>query len=196
MTSVKDYEHLLIARFVASFEKLDELTATEGIYPIAWQLAVGDPDEYGQKRWRPIKVISKAENLEPIYSNLPARFPRLYEQLVLSYRWADVDLQSFTLLANPPGTDLGGLLHEISKDKALWNCLRKAGYVQFGKGPDLDYDPVCFDMSSRKNKGRDSRIVKIDHEQILCHDRVKIVGELAPSFEKLVLATIEKAGIY
>jgi hypothetical protein len=44
-------------------------------------------------------------------------------------------------------------------------------------------------MKSRK-QGGDCRIVKIDHEQILCNYRVKIVSELAPSFYELVLQTI------
>jgi hypothetical protein len=74
----------------------------------------------------------------------------------------------------------------------LWKSLIPAGYVQFGKGPDLDFDPVCFDIKSR-TKRKDYRIVKIDHEEILCNYRVKVVAELAPSFEQLVLQTIERA---
>ena len=57
----------------------------------------------------------------------------------------------------------------------------------------MDYDPVCFDLSSRK-KGGEYRIIKIDHEEILCNDRLRIVSELAPTFEQLVLKTIEQAG--
>jgi hypothetical protein len=185
-------DELLVERFVASFEKLDEMAAFENLDPIAWQLAIGDRDQYGRKRWRPIKVETEISSLEPIYSRLPARFPRLFERLVLSYRWAEVDLQFYRLLANPPGPGLGGLLQEISKDSTLWKCLLKAGYIQFGKGADVDYDPVCFDISSR-TKNADFGIVKIDHEQILCHDRIEIVAEMAPSFEALMLRTIDKA---
>lgn len=64
--------------------------------------------------------------------------------------------------------------------------------MQFAKGRDHDYDPVCFDISVRTKQG-DYRIVKIDHEEILCNDRVKVVEELAPSFEQLVRNTIESA---
>jgi len=111
---------------------------------------------------------------------------------VLSYRWAEVDLHSHRLLANPPGPGLGALLAQMSQDSIMWKRLLEAGYIQFGKGPDIDYDPICFDVSSRK-KNKDCRIVKIDHEQILSNDRVKIVAELAPSFEQLMLRTIDKA---
>jgi hypothetical protein len=130
--------------------------------------------------------------LEAIYAKLPARFPRLYEKLVLTYRWAEVDLQSCRLLANPPGNDLTGLLAQISKDPAFWNTLRGAGYIQFGNGPDIDYDPVCFDLSARKKNG-DCRIVKIDHEEILCNNRLKVVSEIASTFEDLTQRTIETA---
>jgi hypothetical protein len=56
----------------------------------------------------------------------------------------------------------------------------------------MDYDPVCFDIRER-TKGKDYPIVKIDHEEILCNNRVKVVAELAPSFEKLMLQTIDRA---
>jgi hypothetical protein len=195
MASVKDYERSLLECFIASFEHLDEMRADERLDPIAWQLSIGGLDRYGLKSWRPMHATTEVENLGPIYSRLPAKFPHLYESLILSYRWAEVDLQSFTLLANPPGPGVEGLMREISKDPALWNCLRMAGYIQFGKGPDLDYDPVCFDLSSRKKNGRDYRIVKTDHEQILNYGRIKVIKELAPSFEALVRATIEKANL-
>ena len=55
----------------------------------------------------------------------------------------------------------------------------------------MDYDPVCFEIKSRRN--RDYRIVKIDHEEILCNYRIKVVSEIAPSFRALVLQTIERA---
>ena len=119
-------------------------------------------------------------------------FPPLFERLVLSYRWAEVDLGSYRLVANPPGTGLDALLPEMSKDPIIWNCLLEAGYIQFGKGPDIDYDPVCFDISAR-TKNNDCKIVKIDHEQILCNNRVETVAELAPTFEQLMLDTIDRA---
>jgi len=81
----------------------------------------------------------------------------------------------------------------MSKDPAMWAALLQKGYIQFAKGPDVDYDAVCFDTSSR-SRNRDCRIVKIDHEEILCNNRVKVVGEVAPSFEQLMRTTIEEAG--
>jgi hypothetical protein len=119
-------------------------------------------------------------------------FPPFKEQLVLTYRWAEVDLGSYRLFGNPIGADLSGLLHEMLKDKFLSACLLKNGYIPFGKGPDIDYDPVCFDVTSRK-ENREFTIVKLDHEEILCNERIKVVAELAPTFEQLVRNTLETA---
>jgi hypothetical protein len=178
-------------QFVASFEMLNDMRADEVIDPIAWQLSVGEPDQYGCKTWRPAKIATDASLLEPLYMKLPARFPPLFEKLVLSYRWAEVDLGAYRLRANPPGPDLAGLLGEISKDDFLFQTLIRNGFIPFGKGPDVDYDPVCFDLTSRK-KNADYGIVKIDHEEILCNERIQVVGKLAPSFEELVVQTIER----
>jgi hypothetical protein len=183
----------MIEQFVGTFQKFDEMVSTAGeLDSVAWKLRTVGPDEYGWIEWRPARISTHPKLLDPLYARLPARFPPLYEQLVLSYRWAEVDLQSFRLLANPLGVDLSGLLGEIEKDAGLTESLIPAGYIKFGKGPDMDYDPVCFDIKSR-TKREDYRIVKIDHEEILCNYRVKVVAELAPSFEQLIRQTIERA---
>ena len=88
----------LIEKFVASFESVaEEMVADEILDPVGWQLASGPANDYGRKPWRPRRERTNASELQPLYAKLPARFPPLYEELVLSYRWADVDLQTFTL---------------------------------------------------------------------------------------------------
>jgi hypothetical protein len=180
----------LLARYIASFSKLDEMVAQ--LDALLAQLGTEPADEFGFQHWQPLPFKTEAAALELLYSELPARFPPLYEELVLSYRWAEVDLGSYKLVANPPGPDLSALLTKMVRDPNLWEMLIPAGLIQFAKGSDLDYDPVCFDTRTRRQSG-DYRIVKIDHEGILCNYRVKIVDELAPSFEQLVLDTVKRA---
>src|ERR1700739_655296 len=182
----------LLVQFVDSFEKLDEMEEYPFLNPIAGALAMGQPAESGMVVWRPRRTEPEPALLEFLRSKLPARFPPLFERLLLTYRWAEAHLDRYTLMANPPGPSLEGFFQQISGDPGLWESLIPAGYLRFGKGPDADYDPVCFDMNSRK-KSREMRVVKIDHEEILCNYRVKVVAELAPSFEALVLQTIEVA---
>src|SRR3954468_1005774 len=100
-------DDILLEKFLASFGKLDELTAWE-TDPIRQQLALGKPNQFGFREWRPIRANTPESFLDPLYEKLPARFPELYERLVLSYRWAEVDLKIYRLLANPPGPDLSG----------------------------------------------------------------------------------------
>jgi hypothetical protein len=95
-------------------------------------------------------------------------------------------------VANPPGKGLTGLLTAITQDAHLTKALLSAGYIQFGKGPDVEYDAVCFDLNSRK-KNRERTIVKIDHEESLCNNRTMVVAKLAPNFEQLVKDTINRA---
>jgi hypothetical protein len=180
----------LVEQFVACWEKLNGLSVNENLDPLASRFSTGEKTEFGGEAWRPILQTTDPSMLDPLYARLPARFPPLYERLVLTYRWPEVDLGSYRLLGNPLGPDLSGLLQEILKDKFLSACLLKSGYIPFGKGPDIDYDPVCFDLKSRK-KNREFKIVKIDHEKILCNERIKVVAELAPTFEQLVRNTIE-----
>jgi len=183
----------LLQQFLGCWEKLDGFSVDASLDPLASQFATGDENQFSEKLWRPIPQVTDPSMLDPFYAKLPARFPPLYEQLVLTYRWADVDLGSYRLLGNPLGTNLCGLLDKMLKDEFLSTCLFKNGYIPFGKGPDIDYDPVCFDLKSRK-KNREFSIVKLDHEEILCNERIKVVTDLAPSFEQLVKATIELAG--
>ena len=183
---------LLLAQYISSFEKFDEMSGNPGIYPVIGTLALGQPSDYGDVAWRPKRTEPQEILLEALYSGLPGKFPSLFERLLLTFRWADVSLDRYTLMANPPGPDLDGFLQGISKDPGLWEALIPAGFLRFGKGPDMDYDPVCFDMNSRK-KNREMRVVKIDHEEILCNRRIKVVAELASSFEALVESTIEMA---
>jgi len=81
VATVREHESLLVERFVASFEKLDDMTAWDHD-SVACQLVTGDPNQFGHRRWQPTKVDTDLEMLEPIYSKLPARFPPIFERLV------------------------------------------------------------------------------------------------------------------
>jgi hypothetical protein len=127
--------------------------------------------------------------LADIYDKLPARFPQLYEQLILSYRWGQ---QAFIpvcrLLPNPPGPTLSGLLNEMMTDQVIFDVCTRNGFIPFAFGSDLSHDPVCFDTNSGAR--RNFKIVRLEHEPIL---RQKIISNpvvISKSFEELVLATL------
>src|SRR5262249_55044879 len=152
------------------FEELD---------PAAVPLETGSVDDRGYRHWAPRAVSTPRSALSRLYEKLPARFPPLYEGLILSYRWAEIDLDVITLLANPVGPELSGLDHEIFKDRGLVEVLLPNGLLQFAKAGGGDYDPVCFDTRDRR-KGGDAPVVRVDHEDILCDRRLRITEQLAP----------------
>lgn len=182
----------LLGQFVACWRKLDGCDLRESIDELSSSLPPDSPLRAQHQYWRPLQLATERSALEAVYAKLPARFPPLYEQLVLSYRWLEVDLQLYRLHANPPGPGLSGLLGRILKDEFLSGFLLRNGYIPFGKGTDMDYDQVCFDMNARK-KNREFEIVKLDHEEILLNERIRVVAKLAPSFEDLVNQTIQLA---
>ena len=190
---IRPEETELLARYVAAFSELDDLSD----YEVAEVLRIGT-DEYGRYRWRPLHQSTAPSALEALYRGLSLpgqgaiRLPPLYETLVLSYRWAEVDLGTYRLLANDPSEDLSPLMANLRTDESLRSTLQPNGYPQFGKGTEADYDPVCFDYRRRQNNG-DCRVVKLDHEAILCHGRIRETAELAPTFRSLVLDTIRRA---
>ena len=183
----------LILRFVSAFGRLDDLVSSSSavhgdLSPLL--LLPADPDDWTE--WRPIPADLPREALQELYECVPGPLPPLYERLILSYRWAEVELVRLRLLANlPPG--LRGLTAGITNDPVLFETLLTAGFVQFGKGWDMDYDPVCFDLHGRQADG-DCRVVKFDHEEILCNRHLEEVSELAPSFRRLVELVVEDAG--
>ncbi len=130
-----------------------------------------------------IEFGTSREALDALCEKLPHRLPPLYEQMILSWRWTALNLGRFQLLANPLGADLDDLYDEITRDKTLAETLLPQGYVQFGKHEN--YDPICFDTRHRRSNA-DCPVVQIDHEQILCNNRIKRIEELAPTFAELI----------
>jgi hypothetical protein len=126
-----------------------------------------------------------SNQLLPIFSKIKLKFPVLYEELLLNFRWYGADVGVIRLLRNPPGPDFNGLETEMFRDEGIYRLCIEHGFIQFGRGPDLCYDPVCFDTNNSKDFNQ-YPIVQLDHEAILCNYKLKIAVRLADSFEHLV----------
>jgi len=157
----------LLAAFVALFEPL-----------------------YDEEAPAACKQTTDISALERLYRRLPAKFPQLYEQLVLSYRWQKSDVrEGFLLLPNPHGGDLTGLADAIFRDKGMYSEMLPSGFIQFGCRAAYDYDPICFHTGNCTSL--DYPIVVLDHEEILCNWRIKIVDTIASSFREFVEAIVQ-----
>jgi hypothetical protein len=182
-SSLRDED--LLARFVATFAELDDLTCLPSEPP---PQELVSPNSDG---WRPAAVVTGRDELEQLYERLPGPFPALYERLVLSYRWLDVHLETVMLLANPPGPTLSGLAAAIRRDRVLAATLLPAGLVPFGRVGGGFYDPLCFDIKARRRD--DCPIIQVEHESVLCHDRIGQTWLRYPLFRDLVCETIDVA---
>mgnify|MGYP001561953277 CR=1 FL=1 len=176
----------LISSFVASVPKYCNSNIWDAESHIAYHSnSDKDPMTCNGECWIPRESHTHRSELQRLYCNLPGRYPPLYEKLLLKYRWSKNDLEIIRLLGNPPGRGFDGLLREIYYDERISSVLIPSGYVQFGKAPDLDYDPICFDMNARQSDG-DCRIIRFEHDELLCNGRIGIFREVAKSFRDLL----------
>lgn len=140
-----------------------------------------------------ITVPTDASLLRDLESGLPGRFPRLFEQLLTSYRWSEVDLGRLRLLPNPPGTGFDRFATELFADRGLVEVLLRQGFIPFARAVDCAmYDPICFD-TKRQRHGGDCPVVRLSHEAALIRFRTKQVAELAPTFRDLISLIIADA---
>jgi hypothetical protein len=152
-------------------------------------------------------AISSHDPLSELYSGFPLNLPhlpKLYERLIVQWKWNPPEPSDEELLMDSPGsgypltfrflgngedeTPFHTLLKEMQKDKVIWNLLIQTRYVPFGRGGLQGYDPVCFDLN--RKRGDDCPIVSLHHEEILCYDRIKIALEIASSFRELIQMVI------
>jgi hypothetical protein len=148
---------------------------------------VGEPCTDGFSDWR-IKPFETADWIDPLEKRIGFRFPALYRSLVTRYIFPSFETPKagiFLFGNTPEGTDL----HEL-RDRAvspdLSPILLANGYVEFAKPEDgINYDAICFDMNRLDEHG-DCPIVQIEHEWILCDNRLVVVGQLAGSFAELI----------
>lgn len=176
----------LLTQFVESFARLDEMLALEEVPD---ELLVKPQTETWESwrefsRWQPFLVETDPAELESLYQKIGGTFPPLYEQLLLSYRWLEVDLKLLRLFANPPGDKFDGLSETIFADRGLAEVLIPAGYVPFGRS-SVNYDPMCFDLNNRLSAG-DCPVVQFEHEAILCERQIGEQWQRWASFRDLM----------
>src|SRR5437867_560976 len=132
----------LIEAFVAEFTKRDSLklfrqfslpegVAPEDVAPLLTEPWHEDPDEDvdGWATWRPLRVQTPPDALKTLYEAVQGPLPPLYEQLILTCHWGEVDLDRYRLLPNfPPPLD--GLIKVLKADAVLFQVLSSNGFVQ------------------------------------------------------------------
>lgn len=188
----------LVASFVGTFCKLNGGCWTPHDKPPPDELNAGiDPHDWRHILWRPAAIQVGVDGLKSFYHSLPSTLPPLYERLITSWRWLEVDLHRIRLFANPPGPALDGLAENIFSDPVFVSHLVKNGFVPFAfdsgeRSDQHTYNPVCFDTNHRNERG-DCPIMGFEHESMLSFDRLGDSWVLWPSFRDLIMETIKVA---
>ena len=135
--------------------------------------------------------VESAPWISALEERLPARLPASFRSLVTRYCFEPFDAGSLYFFGNR-GTDSHNELSvAIFNDQFIAGATLQAGYIQFARPLGGSYDPVCFD-ARRPVSNREFPIVRLDHEKILCRERVHSVP-VSDSFYKLIVDLLSRA---
>lgn len=131
----------------------------------------------------PIREDDNHSRLNAFEEKLPKRLPQSFASLLSHYSFPAFDVMGITLYRWD--SDRNPYIEEAEAAKgSLSELLLPSGYVQIGRPEGGDFDAICFDFT-QPAQNREFRIVQIDHEYILCDRKIRVSGELWPSFIKL-----------
>jgi hypothetical protein len=136
--------------------------------------------------------IEVAPWIDVLESKLPRRLPSSFRSLVTRYAFASFDLDGLTLFGNTGLNQEDDLTELIFRDRGIAQATLQNGYIQFARPATGDYDPICFD-ARRTAPNREFEIVRLDHEEILCNDRIKVVEKVAESFFKFAADIVRRS---
>ena len=139
----------------------------------------------------PIRGENNALRLRNLEGKLPKRLPQSFESFLARYSFPAFDVMGISVFEWD--SDSNALAEEAAAAKgSLSELLIPAGYVQIGRPDTGSFDAVCFDLNSR-SQNLECRIVQIDHEDILCNWKVRILEEKWPSFIKMIESALTSA---
>ncbi len=132
----------------------------------------------------PLREENNTARLEVFERKLPKRLPQSFSSFLSRYSFPAFNAEGISFFgwdsaANAYTAEAAGVEGSLSE------LLLPAGYVQIGRPDSGNFDAICFDLNEPE-QNREYRIVKVDHEEILCNWRIRVSGELWPSFVKLV----------
>ncbi len=136
--------------------------------------------------------IENALWIDDLEAKLPKRFPASFRSLITRYSFAAFDCGELSFFANLGDGADEDLSVAIFRDRFISDATLQAGFVQFARPVCGSYDPVCFDANRSRNR-REFPIVRLDHEAILCRDKIRVSNELADSFLEFALEKTKRA---
>ena len=127
------------------------------------------------------RLAAHAPWIAAFEAKLPARLPPSFRSLILRFRFGPFRASGIEFFGNRGGGERDDLVIASLSDAALARVTRAHRFIQVGRPETRAYDPVCFDMSRRSKEG-EAPLVCLDHEEILIHERIRVLRECARSF--------------
>ena len=124
---------------------------------------------------------SNANRVEEFESKFGLCFRRSFRRLLLCFDFDPFELGGIEFFGNS-GLGEKDLLSVIFTDANMAPMLIEFGFLQIGCLDTGSYDPIGF--NTRKGRGNEMEIVRIDHESILCNSRPRVDEVVSPSFPK------------
>jgi hypothetical protein len=115
---------------------------------------------------------------------LPFALPGCFSILVRNYVFTGFEISRFHHYDNYDGNEDWCWHIALGKDPIIFNVCNRYHFLPVGQPEQGNYDRICLDIN-RIHKG-DCPVVQLDHEMILQREKIKIVAELAPSYNNLV----------
>ena len=144
-------------------------------------------DDCGCCDWQIVPATAGSWLVE-LASQLPYRWPVSFHSLISRYQFPAFccgPLEFYSVgLANPPD-DHYELRTAVLRDPPMVSVLWEHGYLPFARPEDSSYDPVCFDCGN-VSWASEPAVVRIDHEEILCRNRIRVLQVLSPAFHLLL----------
>ena len=136
--------------------------------------------------------IENALWINNLEKKLPKRLPVSFHSLISRYSFARFECGELSFFANLGNGSNEDLSIAIFKDRFISRVTLQAGFIQFARPADGSYDPICFNTNIPRNR-REFPIVRLDHETILCQDKIRITEEISDSFLKFALEKTKRA---
>jgi hypothetical protein len=126
--------------------------------------------------------------LVELASRLPYRWPLSFHTLISRYQFPSFccgPLEFYSVGLTNPSDDYYELRTAVLRDPAMVSVLWGHGYLPFARPEDSSYDPVCFHCVNVSGASEPA-VVRIDHEEVLCRNRIRVQQVVSPAFDLLL----------
>jgi hypothetical protein len=136
-------------------------------------------------------AIVPAENeqrITAIEQRIRRKYPPSFRSLLTLYSYPAFEAGRIMFFANTGERMFWEYSSQVFTDEGMMEFLLDKGFIYFGHPFFYNHNPVCFDL---RNGLPEPPIVNVDHEEILCNKRLRIVEQTAESFTTYIQSVIE-----